>query len=107
MSVSIDAQDASGVSSAVVYWRNPAGFHATISCNTFVNGSCTNTNGSCTNTRAMGQSGFTMSGDYEWLMIHLTDTNDVYRRYHSNGSWSQNLNVTGSHGFSVSDLIVQ
>jgi len=48
-----------------------------------------------------------MSGDYEWLMIHLTDTNDVYRRYHSNGSWSQNLNVTGSHGFSVSDLIVQ
>jgi len=100
VSMSIDVQDATGVSSALVYWRNPAGFHATISCDTFVNGSCTST-------RTMGQSGFTISGDYEWLMIILTDTNSVYRNYHSNGTWSQQLSVTGSHGFSVSDLTVQ
>ena len=85
VTVTMSAKDDSGVSTAIIYWKNPVNLSASIRCDNFVEGSCTTT-------KKIDMSSVVLrwgtSGDHIWERITLYDENAVTRGYNSDGKWS-------------------
>ena len=98
ITLTINATDPSGIKDATAYWENPAGNLASITCGSFVDGTCAMTH-------ATGSGEWAYHGAYEWSHIGLHDQNGLYRIYKADGRWEQG-DGNGRHEFTVPDLTV-
>ena len=103
ITIQLGAQDASGVDHAELGWLNPAGnAWSHVFCQ--FNGSET-----CTLTELIdsGVARWSLAGDYTNAQIIVYDVNGIYRVYYGNGSTFSPNQSSGSHGFSIPDLIIE
>ena len=99
ITVTMSAEDETGLGSARVWWTPPSGGANFVSC-TFAGSTCTTT-------VTMGSGGWLAGTHGSFLYgVELFDTNDVYRRYQSSGTWVEATGASGSHGFTVPDVTV-
>jgi hypothetical protein len=100
ITITISAEDETGVDHARVWWTPPSGGANFASCGNFVGNTCTTT-------VTMGSNGWLAGTHGSFLYgVELFDVNNVYRRYQSSGTWVEATGVSGSHGFSVPDVTV-
>ena len=101
ITITITAEDETGVSHADVWWTAPSGSAHYDACTTFVGDTCTTTV-----TMGSGGWGAGTHVPMAYYGVALHDVNDVYRRYWPSGTWIEATGVTGSHGFTVPDVTV-